>query len=53
VAGDRSTGITIMRVVAALDAGPILRAVATEIDPNETSVELEARLAELGADAAG
>jgi methionyl-tRNA formyltransferase len=48
LAGDHHTGITIMRVVPALDAGPMLAHVSTAIDPNETSAELEARLAELG-----
>ena len=49
LAGDTVTGITIMRVVLALDAGPMLARVSTPIDPDETSVELEDRLAELGA----
>jgi methionyl-tRNA formyltransferase len=47
LAGDASTGITIMRVVLALDAGPMLARVSTPIDPDETSVELESRLAML------
>jgi methionyl-tRNA formyltransferase len=50
LAGDHHTGITIMRVVLALDAGPMLAHVSTAIDPNETSAELEARLAALGGD---
>jgi methionyl-tRNA formyltransferase len=50
LAGDPVTGITIMRVVQALDAGPMLRAVETPIGPNETSAALEFRLAGLGAD---
>jgi methionyl-tRNA formyltransferase len=49
LAGDAETGVTIMRVVPALDAGPILSRAAVAIDPNETSVELERRLAEAGA----
>jgi methionyl-tRNA formyltransferase len=49
LAGDRETGVTIMRVVLALDAGPMLAAQATPIDPNETSADLEKRLAEIGA----
>jgi len=48
LAGDRETGITIMRVVLALDAGPMLAVRRVAIDPNETSVELETRLASLG-----
>lgn len=49
LAGDVETGVTIMRVVQALDAGPMLAARATPIDPAETSAELEVRLADLGA----
>jgi methionyl-tRNA formyltransferase len=49
LAGDRETGITIMRVVLALDAGPMLARRATPIDPDETSADLEARLAGMGA----
>jgi methionyl-tRNA formyltransferase len=49
LAGDEETGITIMRVVLALDAGPMLGRVVTPIDPEETSEELEGRLATLGA----
>ncbi len=49
MAGDRETGVTIMRVVLALDAGPMLAAEPTPIGPDETSVELETRLADLGA----
>jgi methionyl-tRNA formyltransferase len=49
LAGDRDTGVTIMRVVEALDAGPILAREATTIEPDETSRELEHRLAHLGA----
>jgi methionyl-tRNA formyltransferase len=49
VAGDAETGVTIMRVVLALDAGPMLARVATPIGSNETSAELESRLATLGA----
>ena len=53
LAGDERTGVTIMRVVLQLDAGPALARVATDIDPDETSETLERRLAELGADAIG
>jgi methionyl-tRNA formyltransferase len=49
LAGDEVTGVTIMRVVKALDAGPMLAAESTPIDPDETSVDLEARLAAMGA----
>jgi methionyl-tRNA formyltransferase len=50
IAGDVVTGVTIMRVVLALDAGPMLAQAVTGIGPNETSHELEARLATIGAD---
>jgi methionyl-tRNA formyltransferase len=50
LAGDHHTGITIMRVVLPLDAGPVLARTSTSIDPNETSAQLESRLATLGAD---
>jgi methionyl-tRNA formyltransferase len=47
--GERETGVTIMRVVKALDAGPMLTKVARPIDPNETSEDVERDLATLGA----
>jgi methionyl-tRNA formyltransferase len=50
LAGDLTTGVTIMRVVQALDAGPMLAKVTMDVDPAETSVELERRLASAGAD---
>ena len=49
LAGDRQTGVTIMRVVPALDAGPMLANTRVDIGPHETSVVLESRLATLGA----
>jgi len=48
LAGDDETGVTIMRVVLALDAGPMLSRAATPIGPDETSASVEARLAEIG-----
>jgi methionyl-tRNA formyltransferase len=45
--GESRTGVTIFQIVPQLDAGPILAAVATDISPDETSGELEHRLAEL------
>lgn len=50
LAGDRETGVTIMRVVPALDAGPMLAKERISIGPHETSAVLESRLAALGAD---
>jgi methionyl-tRNA formyltransferase len=49
MAGDVITGITLMRVVPALDAGPMLATVKTPIAAEDTAGTLEARLAELGA----
>jgi len=50
MAGDSVTGITIMRVVLALDAGPMLARVEVPITPDDTSESLEPRLASAGAD---
>lgn len=49
IAGDDRTGITIMRVVTELDAGPMLAATSRPIGPDETSVEVERDLADMGA----
>src|SRR5919107_6339491 len=43
------TGVTIMRMVPALDAGPIVLAAPTPIADDETYGELQLRLSELGA----
>ena len=48
-AGQSETGVTIMRMVPKLDAGPILLQVATPIVHDETYGELQLRLSELGA----
>ena len=47
--GDPATGITIMRMEAGLDSGPVLLAKETPIGPTETGGELTTRLAALGA----
>jgi len=47
--GDATTGVTIMRVVLALDAGPMLARVEVSITPDDTSGSLERRLAVAGA----
>jgi methionyl-tRNA formyltransferase len=49
IAGDTETGVTIMRVVQELDAGPMLARAAIPIGPDATSPEIETRLAERGA----
>jgi methionyl-tRNA formyltransferase len=47
--GHRETGVTIMRMVRALDAGPSIVQVRTPIPGDETYGELQLRLAEMGA----
>jgi methionyl-tRNA formyltransferase len=47
--GLSETGITIMRMVKALDAGPIILQAKTPIPTDETYGELQLRLAEMGA----
>ena len=47
--GLEETGVTIMRMVPALDAGPILLQARTPINHDETYGELQLRLSELGA----
>jgi methionyl-tRNA formyltransferase len=47
--GCRETGVTIMRVVRELDAGPMMAVVRRPIGAAETSVDVEQGLAELGA----
>jgi methionyl-tRNA formyltransferase len=46
MAGDAETGVTIMRVVQALDAGPMMAKLTRAIDPQETREDVQiARLA--------
>lgn len=47
--GLTETGVTIMRMVQALDAGPIILQSRTPINDDETYGELQGRLSELGA----
>lgn len=51
IRGYETTGVTIMRMEAGLDSGPVLFKVAEPIGPEETSSELTTRLSELGAEA--
>lgn len=51
LAGDAETGVCIMRMVLALDAGPVLLEERTRIGPDETAGELTERLAFMGAEA--
>lgn len=50
--GDEETGVTIQYMAAELDAGDILLAKKTTIDPQEDAGQLYDRLAELGGEAA-
>lgn len=50
VNGETKTGVTTMKIVEELDAGPILLQRPTDIQADETAPELLARLAEIGAD---
>jgi len=49
LAGERESGVTIMRVISKMDAGPMLLARAIPIAPSETQATLKDKLAELGA----
>ena len=49
LAGDRVTGVTIMRMQAGLDTGPMLAARAVEIEEGDTGGTLHDRLALVGA----
>lgn len=50
IAGESETGVTIMRVVKALDAGAMLAHAVRPISPNDSSDVVERDLATLGAD---
>ena len=49
-AGDTETGITIMKMDAGLDTGPMLKALSVPIAPDETAQTLHDKLAQLGAE---
>jgi methionyl-tRNA formyltransferase len=49
IAGDTVTGVTIMRIVKALDAGPMLDTITVPIPAEATSVDVERELAAAGA----
>lgn len=49
-AGDARTGVSLMRMDAGLDTGPLVAQVETPIAPDETTPRLEARLARLAAE---
>ena len=49
IAGDEKTGVTIMRIALKLDAGDMLHKEETPITAYDTSADIYARLADLGA----
>ena len=49
--GDPLAGVSVIHMTPALDAGNVILARATPVGPRETAADLEARLAELGAEA--
>lgn len=49
-AGDALSGVSIMRMDAGLDTGPVYRMEETPIRPDDTAASLHDRLAELGAE---
>jgi methionyl-tRNA formyltransferase len=51
MSGDPETGVTIMRVVKQLDAGPMIAKATRPVAAHETSVDVERDIARLGAQA--
>ncbi|MFZ2063598.1 MAG: methionyl-tRNA formyltransferase [Candidatus Binatus sp.] len=51
LAGDAETGVTIMRIIEQMDAGPMYLQRRIPIEPNDTQGTLKEKLAELGASA--
>ena len=47
--GDTETGVTIMQLSKAMDAGPIYNQITVQLNDTETAPDLEIQLAELGA----
>lgn len=50
LAGDRETGVTLMRMDEGLDTGPIVAVERSSLDGTETAPDLESRLAAVAAD---
>ena len=46
--GETKTGVTVIHMTPKVDAGPCIAQAETDIGPEETAVELEKRLSELG-----
>lgn len=51
IRGMETAGVTIMRMEAGLDSGPMLLRVEEPVEPDESACELSGRLAEIGAEA--
>jgi methionyl-tRNA formyltransferase len=49
MAGDRVTGVQVMRMEEGLDTGPVLASAETSIEPDDTASSLHDRLAVMGA----
>jgi methionyl-tRNA formyltransferase len=49
MAGDRITGVQVMRMEQGLDTGPVLASFSSSIEPHDTAGSLQSRLASLGA----
>jgi methionyl-tRNA formyltransferase len=47
--GETETGVTVIHMTPRVDAGPCIGQASTLIEPDETAVQLETRLAEMGA----
>jgi methionyl-tRNA formyltransferase len=50
LAGDEQTGVSIMKIDAGIDTGDVFAKQPVRIDPQETSVELSQRLAQIGSE---
>lgn len=50
LAGDESTGVSLMQIDEGLDTGPVIAAIETPIGPDETGGSLTSRLSYLGAE---
>jgi len=49
--GNKTTGVSIMRMVSGMDAGPVIFQTPERVGPAETATELGTRLSEVGAEA--
>lgn len=49
LAGERRTGLTVMRIDAGLDTGPILEQAQISIGPDDSTVQVLSRMSEIGA----